>query len=34
MKLTIGIFSHAGIALPHPGQRDRGDTIDSPRGNR
>ena len=34
MKLAIGIFSHARIALPQPGQRDRGDTIDSPRGNR
>jgi hypothetical protein len=33
-KLAIGIFSHARIALPHPGHRDGGDTIDSPRGNR
>jgi hypothetical protein len=33
-KLTMGIFSHARIWRPQPGQRDRGDTIDSPRGRR
>src|SRR5512140_2594835 len=33
MKLTIGIFSHARIARPQPGHRDRGDTIDSPSGS-
>jgi hypothetical protein len=34
MKLTMGIFSHARISRPQPGQRDRGETIDSLRGNR
>ena len=34
MKPTMGIFSNARISRPQPGQRDRGETIDSPRGNR
>jgi hypothetical protein len=34
MKLAMGIFSDARIARPQPGQRERGDTIDAPRGSR
>jgi hypothetical protein len=34
MKLTMGTFSHARSCRPQPGQRDRGETTDSPRGSR
>jgi hypothetical protein len=30
----MGMFSNARIARPQPGQRDRGETIDSSRGRR